>query len=99
LTDFGVIFWIAVNNKIVFARSVNRTNSEELKEGELFIMYKKEIAEIENLIQKQNRWRNQCINLIDRKSVKEEVNRFRSEYQEVKYSYDEINQQELKVAK
>lgn len=37
--------------------------------------------------------------LIDRKSVKEEVNRFRSEYQEVKYSYDKINQQELKVAK
>ena len=62
-------------------------------------MYEKEIVEIENLIQKQNRWRNQCINLIDRKSVKEEVNRFRSEYQEVKYSYDEINQQELKVAK
>jgi len=37
--------------------------------------------------------------LIDNKSVKEEVNRFRSEYQEVKYSYDEINQQELKAAK
>lgn len=37
--------------------------------------------------------------LIDRKPVKEEVNRFRSEYQEVKYSYDKINQQELKVAK
>ena len=37
--------------------------------------------------------------LIDRKSVKEEVNRFRSEYQEVKYSYDKINQQELKVTK
>ncbi len=37
--------------------------------------------------------------LIEKKSVKEEVNRFRSEYQEVKYSYDEINQQELKVAK
>jgi len=37
--------------------------------------------------------------LIDNKSVKEEVNRFRSKYQEVKYSYDEINQQKLKVAK
>ncbi len=37
--------------------------------------------------------------LIDNKSFKEEVNRFRSEYQEVKYSYDEINQQELKAAK
>ena len=29
--------------------------------------------------------------LIDRKPVKEEVNRFRSEYQEVKYSYDANN--------
>lgn len=32
-------------------------------------MYEKEIAEIENLIQKQNRWRDQCINLIASENV------------------------------
>ena len=55
-----------------------------------FGMGEDEMARIAELIK-------EC--LIDRKSVKEEVNRFRSEYQEVKYSYDKINQQELKVAK
>ena len=35
--------------------------------------------------------------LINRKSVKEEVNRFRSEYQRVKYSYDEPLPKQLKV--
>ena len=33
----------------------------------------------------------ECI--IDKKPVKEEVNRFRSNYQKVHYSYDEINQE------
>ncbi|MBW2487785.1 MAG: serine hydroxymethyltransferase [Deltaproteobacteria bacterium] len=37
----------------------------------------------------------ECI--IDRKPVKEEVNRFRSEYQRVKYSYDEPKPKQLKV--
>ena len=37
----------------------------------------------------------ECI--IDKKSVKEEVNRFRSEYQRVKYSYDEPRPKQLKV--
>lgn len=32
-------------------------------------MYEKEIIEIENLIQKQNRWRDQCINLIASENV------------------------------
>jgi len=32
-------------------------------------MYEKEIAEIENLIQKQNLWRDQCINLIASENV------------------------------
>lgn len=32
-------------------------------------MYEKEIAEIENLIQKQNRWRDQRINLIASENV------------------------------
>ncbi|MGD2038010.1 MAG: hypothetical protein PVH28_09015 [Desulfobacterales bacterium] len=35
--------------------------------------------------------------IIDKKSVKEEVNRFRSEYQLVKYSYDEPRPIQLKV--
>ena len=35
--------------------------------------------------------------IIDKKSVKEEVNRFRSEYQLVKYSYDEPRPKQLKV--
>ena len=39
----------------------------------------------------------ECI--IDKKSVKEEVNRFRSEYQWVKYSYDEPKPRELEVVK
>ena len=39
----------------------------------------------------------ECI--IDKKSVKEEVNRFRSEYQRVKYSYDEPKPRELEVVK
>jgi glycine hydroxymethyltransferase len=37
----------------------------------------------------------ECV--IDKKSVKEEVNRFRSEYQRVKYSYDKPRPQQLKV--
>ena len=37
----------------------------------------------------------ECI--IDRKPVKEEVNLFRSEYQRVKYSYDEHKPKQLKV--
>jgi glycine hydroxymethyltransferase len=37
----------------------------------------------------------ECI--IDEKPVKEEVNRFRSEYQRVKYSYDEPLPKQLKV--
>lgn len=39
----------------------------------------------------------ECI--IDKKSVKEEVNRFRSEYQWVKYSYDESKPRQLEVVK
>jgi glycine hydroxymethyltransferase len=39
----------------------------------------------------------ECI--IDKKSVKEEVNRFRSEYQWVRYSYDEPKPRELEVVK
>jgi glycine hydroxymethyltransferase len=35
--------------------------------------------------------------IIDKKPVKEEVNRFRSEYQRVKYSYDEPKPKQLKV--
>jgi glycine hydroxymethyltransferase len=37
----------------------------------------------------------ECI--IDKKEVKEEVNRFRSEYQLLKYSYDEPKPKQLKV--
>jgi hypothetical protein len=37
----------------------------------------------------------ECI--IDKKEVKEEVNRFRSEYQLVNYSYDEPRPKQLKV--
>jgi glycine hydroxymethyltransferase len=37
----------------------------------------------------------QCI--IDRKPVKDEVNRFRSEYQRLKYSYDAPKPKQLKV--
>jgi glycine/serine hydroxymethyltransferase len=37
----------------------------------------------------------ECI--IDKRPVKEEVNRFRSEYQRVKYSYDEPQPKQLKV--
>jgi hypothetical protein len=37
----------------------------------------------------------ECI--IDKKSVKEEVNRFRSDYQCVKYSYDEPKPRQLEV--
>jgi len=37
----------------------------------------------------------ECI--VDKKPVKEEVNRFRSEYQRVKYSYDEPLPKQLKV--
>ncbi|MDH3798565.1 MAG: hypothetical protein OES70_07990, partial [Desulfobacterales bacterium] len=37
----------------------------------------------------------ECV--IDKKSVKDEVNRFRSEYQRVKYSYDEPRPKQLKV--
>jgi len=33
----------------------------------------------------------ECI--IDHKSVKEEVNRFRSQYRKVHYSYDEVQQE------
>jgi len=39
----------------------------------------------------------ECI--VDKKAVKEEVNRFRSKYQEVRYSYDEITQEKLQPAK
>ena len=35
--------------------------------------------------------------IIDKKPVREEVNRFRSEYQRVKYSYDEPKPKQLKV--
>jgi glycine hydroxymethyltransferase len=35
--------------------------------------------------------------LVEKKTVKEEVNRFRSGYQEVKYSYDNIDQKKSEV--
>jgi hypothetical protein len=62
-------------------------------------MYEKEVVEIEHLIQKLDRWRNQWIDLIaelikeciiERKPDKGGVNQFRSEYQEVNYGFDEL---------
>ena len=49
------------------------------------------VAEMEHIAELMK----ECI--IDRKPVKEEVNRFRSEYQRVKYSYDEPKPKQLKV--
>jgi glycine/serine hydroxymethyltransferase len=39
----------------------------------------------------------ECI--IDKKTVKEEVNRFRSPFQEINYSYDKAKQEKLQPAK
>jgi hypothetical protein len=51
-------------------------------------MGKEEMVRIAELIK-------ECI--IDKKAVKEEVNRFRSGYQCVKYSYDEPKPRQLEV--
>jgi glycine/serine hydroxymethyltransferase len=47
-------------------------------------MHASKISEVEGLIRQQDEWRNRCINLI----ASENVNRFRSAYQQVRYSYD-----------
>ena len=47
-----------------------------------FGMGKEEMRRIAELIK-------ECI--VDKKKIKEEVNRFRSAYQEVKYSFDHLN--------
>ena len=65
-------------------------------------MYESEVTEIEKLISNQNQWREKCINLIasemDKKPVKEEVNRFRAKYKKIKYSYDSAEEKKKEPA-